>query len=144
MNNGARAANAGHAHSNGLMDNVSSFGNDVATLASLQSKLAAADARETLSRSTPALYGLALALLLAIAGTVAIVVGLALWIAEHFAMQASVALMMTGLGSLAVVAILGVVSVRLIGSSVTTFRRSAEELERNVAWIKTTLTHSGR
>ena len=144
LNDGARAAANGNGRPGGLMDNVSSFGGDLATLASLQSKLAAADARESLVRATPALGGLALAILLAISGVMAIVGGLALWIAEHFAMKTSVALMLTGLGALVLVALLGVVCARLLGSSVTTFRRSAEELERNIAWVKTTLTHSGR
>lgn len=144
MNHGARAATEGNGRSNGLMENVSSFGSDVATLASLQSQLVAADARESLTRGAPAIAGLVLAILLAFAGVIAIVGGLALWIAERFAMQPSIALMLTGLGTLVVVALVGVISVRLLGSSVTTFRRSAEELERNIAWVKTTLTHSGR
>ena len=42
------------------------------------------------------------------------------------------------------VAVLAVLGLKLIGSSLGTFRRSAEELERNLAWVKTTLTHSGR
>ncbi|OJW21008.1 MAG: hypothetical protein BGO49_30115 [Planctomycetales bacterium 71-10] len=126
------------------MEDVSSFGNDVATLASLQSKLAAADAKASLARAAPALGGLALAILLAFSGAIAIVWGLALWIAERFEMKTSAALMLTGLGALVLVALIGVVCVRLLGSSFTTFRRSAEELERNIAWIKTTLTHSGR
>lgn len=145
LNDGVRAATNGSGRpSGGLMENVSSFGNDVATLASLQSKLVAADARASLARAAPALGGLALAILLAFSGAIAIVGGLALWIAERFEMKTSVALMLTGLGALVLVALIGVVCVRLLGSSFTAFRRSAEELERNIAWVKTTLTHSGR
>jgi hypothetical protein len=146
LNHGLRAAAArgrGRA-ADGLMDNVSSFGGDIAALASLQSQLAAADARAGLAKAVPAIGGLVVAVLLAVAGTVAIVGGLALWIAESYAIKPSIALMLTGLGALIVVALLGVVSVRLLISSATTFRRSIEELQRNIAWIKTTLTYSGR
>lgn len=144
LNHGFRAAAARGRSPDGLMENVSSFGGDIATLASLQSQLAAADARAGLARATPAVAGLVVAALLAVAGAVAIVGGLALWIAEAFAIKTSVALMLTGLGALVVVALVGVVSVRLLISSATTFRRSLEELQRNIAWIKTTLTYSGR
>jgi len=137
-------ASASQDRSNGLMGDVGSFGSDLATLASLQSKLAAADAKESLQRATPAIAGLAVATLLACAGTVAILGGLGLWIADAFSIKPYAALMLTGLGALVLVAILAAVCVRLLGSSFTTFRRSAEELERNIAWIKTTLTHSGR
>ncbi|MDG3008097.1 phage holin family protein [Paludisphaera mucosa] len=143
LNDGPRPA-ASNGRPNGLIENVSSFGNDLATLATLQSKLVAADARESLAKSAPALAGLALAILLAFAGSVAILGGLGLWLAEAFALKPAVALMLTGLGALVVVALLAAVCVKLLGSSFTTFRRSAEELERNLAWIKTTLTYSGR
>lgn len=144
VNNGNGAGPANHNRSNGLMENVGSFGSDLAALASLQSKLAAADAKESLAKAAPALGGLAVAVLLAFAGAFAIVGGLALWIAERFDLRPWAALMLTGLGSLVLVAILAAVCVKLLGSSFTTFRRSSEEFERNLAWIKTTLTRSGR
>jgi uncharacterized membrane protein YidH (DUF202 family) len=126
------------------MENVSSFGNDVAALAALQGQLAAADARESLRRAIPSIAGLVVAILLAIAGVVVLVAGLALWIAEEAQMKPAAALMLTGLGALVVVALLGAVSARFLKSSFTTFRRSSEEFERNLAWVKTTLSYSGR
>ncbi|AMV40864.1 phage holin family protein [Planctomyces sp. SH-PL62] len=134
----------GRSTGGGLMEDVGTFGSDLANLASLQGQLAAADARETLSRAIPAIVGLVVAVLLAIAGTGVLLAGLALWIAQAAAMQPAQALMLTGLGALVVVALIGAVSARFLGSSFTTFRRSSEEFERNLAWIKTTLTYSGR
>jgi hypothetical protein len=48
------------------------------------------------------------------------------------------------LGSLVLAALGGWICARWLAKSFSTFRRSSEELERNVAWIKTTLTQSGR
>lgn len=128
----------------GLLENVSSFGSDVASLAALQGQLAAADAREALGRATPAFAGLVVAILLAIAGAGVLTAGLALWIAEAAQIKPASALMLTGGGALVLVAALAYVSARMLASSLRTFRRSGEELERNLAWIKTTLVYSGR
>lgn len=128
----------------GLMEGVGSFGNDLATLASLQAKLAAADARESLMKALPAVIGLGVLVLLLIAGMGAIVAGLAVWLAEAFDLRLGVALMLVGLGCLILGALFSLLCLRLVGSSFTAFRRSSEELERNLAWVKTTLTRSGR
>lgn len=144
LNNGVGASATSQNRATGLMDNVSSFGSDLASLASLQGKLAAADAKESLQKAAPAIVGLVLATLLAFAGVVVILGGVGLWIAEAFAMKTHAALIFTGLGALVLVAILAAVCARLLGSSFTSFRRSSEEFERNLAWVKTTLTHSGR
>jgi hypothetical protein len=139
LNDGNRRAK-----SNGLMDNVSSFGSDVASLAALQSKLAAADMRESLHKAAPAIGGLAVLALLLVAGMTVLVAGLALWLAEAQQLRPAVALVGVGLGSLVVAALGAWLCARRLGSSFTSFRRSSEELERNLAWIKTTLTQSGR
>lgn len=130
--------------SNGLIDDVSSFGNDVSTLAALQAKLAAADMNESLRKAAPAIGGLVVLVLLLVAGMTVLVAGLALWLAEAQPIRPAVALVVVGLGSLAFAAFGGWLCARWLGSSFSTFRRSFEELERNVAWIKTTLTQSGR
>lgn len=142
--NDARPTNGRSNGGGGLIEDVGTFSSDLANLASLQGQLVAADARETLSRAIPAIVGLVVAVLLAIAGTGVLLAGLALWVAQSAAMQPAQALMLTGLGALVVVALIGAISARFLGSSFTTFRRSSEEFERNLAWIKTTLTYSGR
>jgi hypothetical protein len=130
--------------SNGLIDNVSSFGNDLATLATLQGKLASADLREGLRKAAPAVGVLAAVGLLSAAGVTALVLALASWLAESFQLRTSSALALVGLGSLVIAALGGWLGARALASSFTTFRRSSEEFERNLAWIKTTLTQSGR
>lgn len=126
------------------MSGVESFGNDLATLASLQAKLAAADARESLLKALPAVVGLAVLVLLLIGGMGAIVAGFAVWLAAALKWGLGVSLMVVGLGCLVVGALFSMLCLRLLGSSFTSFRRSSEELERNLAWVKTTLTQSGR
>ncbi len=144
LNKGGRGGPAPKPGSNGLMEGVGSFGNDLATLASLQAKLAAADARESLLKALPAAVGLGVLALLLIAGMAALVAGFAVWLAEAFHLRLGVALMLVGLGCLILGALFSLLCLRLVGSSFTAFRRSSEELERNVAWVKTTLTRSGR
>lgn len=144
LNPGVRAAATAARAPDGLMDDVGSFGGDLAALAALQSRLAAADARESLARAAPAVAGLFLAVLLCVAAAVAAAAGLALWLAERYAVALPTSLMLVSLGAMVLAAILGFVSARILGSSVIPFRRSAEELGRNVAWVKTTLAHSGR
>jgi O-antigen ligase len=132
------------ARPNGLMGNVSSFGNDLASLATLQGKLAAADLRESLLKAAPALCGLAVLGSLSVAGMTALVAGLALWLAETLQLRLVVVLMLVGLGSLVVAAFGAWLCARTLSGSFSTFRRSFEEFDRNLAWIKTTLTQSGR
>ncbi len=141
---GAAAPSRPNGNGGGLIENVSSFGNDVASLAALQGQLAAADAKESFRRAIPSIAGLVVAILLAIAGVVVLVAGLALWIAEEAQIKPAAALMLTGLGALVVVALLATVSAKFLKSSFSTFRRSSEEFERNLAWVKTTLSYSGR
>lgn len=132
------------ARPNGLMGNVSSFGNDLATLATLQAKLAAADMRESLLKAAPTIGGMAVLILLSIAGMTALVAGFALWLAEALQLRPAVALILVGLGSLVVAALGAWLCARTLGGSFSAFRRSSEEFDRNLAWIKTTLTQSGR
>ncbi len=126
------------------MGSVESFGNDLATLASLQAKLAAADARESLLKALPSVVGLGVLVLLLIGGMAAIVAGFAVWLAEALHLGLGVSLMLVGLGCLILGALFSLLCLRLLSKSFTAFRRSSEELERNLAWVKTTLTQSGR
>jgi hypothetical protein len=126
------------------MGNVSSFGNDLASLATLQTKLAAADMRESLLKAAPAIGGLAVLGLLSVAGMTVLVAGFALWLAEALQLRPAVALMLVGLVSLVVATLGAWLCARTFSGSFSTFRRSSEEFDRNLAWIKTTLTQSGR
>jgi len=130
--------------SNGVLGSLTEFGNNVASLAELQLKLAALDAKASAERvALPA--GLAAGGLAVLLGTVpvlllgaAALVAPALHIAEGWAMLlvAGVALVV----SAAVVVLAG----RQISRAFDSFQRSRDELTRNVAWIRTVLLYSGR
>ncbi len=129
---------------NGVLEGVSSFTSDLATLAVLQARLAACDLRDGLKQATPALIALVIAGLVLASGIVAIVLGAAFWLASAFELQVGLAMILVGLAGLIASAVILVLSVRALTARAAFFQRSHEELERNLAWVKTTLKYSGR
>lgn len=128
----------------GLVGGLSALGEDVATLAGLQAELAAHDLRESLGKSVPAIVLTVVALLVVPASVVVALyaAGLALaaglnW-APHWGLLAVAGL------ALLICAVGMVFALRNYRSGFTTFRRSADELTRNLAWAKTVMTQSGR
>lgn len=127
-----------------MVGSVADFGNDVATLAELQLKLAALDFKETAAR---ALIPLALVLvgLVVILGSVPVAIGgVSLLIAQATGLALGWALLLTAIVTLGLAALVVVVAGRKLGASLEGFRRSQEELVRNISWIRTVLVHSGR
>jgi uncharacterized membrane protein YqjE len=138
------SADARDRSSNGVIEGVSSFGNDLATLAVLQLRLFALDLRESAKVAIPIVVGLVILGMIATAGIVVGLAGISIWLAEILQARSSVVMMVIGLASLVVAGVASAVLTRSLVSSFSSFRRSREELERNLAWIKTTLVHSGR
>jgi len=139
----------GHAAANdrepsGVIEGVSSFGSDLATLATLQARLAAYDLRESMKGAAPAIAGLVTFATIAAASTVIGLAGLALWLATILQMQAGLVMMLVALAGIVIAGVAAALLARLLISSFSSFRRSREELERNIAWIRTTILHSGR
>lgn len=127
-----------------MVGNIAEFGNDIATLVELQTKLAALDAKDCLARATiPAVIliaGGAVALsslpvlILGAADLLAIFTNLTLWASR----------MIVAVVIMVVAAIVAFLSYREITLSIHSFRRSSEELTRNLSWVRTVLVHSGR
>jgi hypothetical protein len=136
----------GHAAVNdrGVIEGVSSFGTDLATLAMLQARLAAYDLRDSTKSATPAIAGLVAFATIAAASTVVGLAGLALWLTTVLQVQAGIVMMVVALAGIVIAGVASALLARLLISSFSSFRRSREELERNIAWIKTTILHSGR
>lgn len=129
---------------NGVLDGVSSFGNDLTTLATLQIKLASCDLRDSAQVAIPIAVGLAICGFIIMGCVVIALAGFALWLASVWQIPIGPCMMGVALGGLIIAGIAGALLARSFSKSFSYFRRSREELERNLAWIKTALTHSGR
>jgi Putative Actinobacterial Holin-X, holin superfamily III len=127
-----------------VVSNLAEFGNDFATLAELQAKLAAIDLKETAGRAALPASLLAGALVLVLGSLPVLLAGVAELIEEYTAIDGGWALLLTAGVTLALAAAIGAVGAFRIGASFASFQRSGEELARNVSWIKTVLAYSGR
>jgi hypothetical protein len=128
----------------GVVGSLADFGNDVATLAELQVKLAALDLKEATGRATLPLVLIAVGAVLIIGCVPVAVAGLAVWLGGLLGLSLGVSLLLTGLALMVVAAVVAGLAARRLRGSVESFRRSTEELNRNISWIRTVLVHSGR
>lgn len=128
----------------GMVGSIAGFGNSIASLAELQAKLAALDFQETKARGVVPL-GVALASLVVFLGAVPVALGgVALVVASAFALSTGVALLLTGVVTLLASGAVAAFATLRFSRSFESFRRSREELTRNLSWIRTVLVHSGR
>jgi len=134
----------GQATPGGLVGNIAEFGHDVATLAELQAKLAVYDARECVSRATIPLIVVAAASILAVGSVPVILIGLADGIARWAGLSAGTCQLIVGLVALALAGGAAAIAFKASLRSLESFRRTNEELTRNLSWIRTVLVHSGR
>ncbi len=128
----------------GVIDGIGDLGNNVFTLATLQARLAAMDLREMVGQVIPAAVSVALLIPLYFAGFTALVFGLAYWVSASLQLPLAAALAIVGSLAIVLAAILAFFAWRRFSASLTTFRRSREELDRNVAWLGTIVKQSGR
>ena len=129
---------------NGVIEGVSSFGTDLATLAVLQMRLVACDIRECARDATPIVAALTVLWIIAGASAAVGLAGLALWLATVLKLQTGIVMMVVAFIGLIVSVVAAVILARSLSQTFSYFRRSQEELDRNLAWVKTTLVHSGR
>jgi len=128
----------------GVFGNIAGFAGDVATLAELQAKLASHDLKETVSRATiPA--GLILGgSVLALGSIPVLLIGVAELIVRWTSLSHGLSLLIVAIGAMVLAAGMVLFALPAMKRSFASFQRSREELVRNIAWIKTVLTHSGR
>jgi uncharacterized membrane protein len=134
----------GQASPGSLVGNLAEFGNDIATLAELQAKLATHDAKECVRRATIPLIVVVAASVLAVGSVPVFLIGLADWIAASTRLSAGAAQLIVGFVCLVVAGVAGALALKASLRSLESFRRSQEELTRNLSWIRTVLVHSGR
>jgi hypothetical protein len=133
-----------HASPLTVVSNIADFGNDIATLAELQAKLTLLDAKEATAKATRPLIILGAGAALALASLPVILIGLADVIATSAKIPAGASQLIVGLVALAIAGGGGFIGWKGSTASLASFRRSSEELTRNLSWIRTVLVHSGR
>jgi hypothetical protein len=128
----------------GVLGNLADFGSDVATLAELQAKLAVLDLKESAGKAMVPVSLVATAGALALGSLPVGLLGVAELLVTYAALGRGWAYLITSVTVTIVAGILAAVGVPRLQASFASFRRSREELTRNVAWIKTVLAQSGR
>jgi Putative Actinobacterial Holin-X, holin superfamily III len=127
-----------------VLSGIGEMGNNVVTLATLQARLAAADARESLYRARPALVATALVIPLTIAAFTSALVGSGLWLSTLSGLSVGSSLIIVAIIAMTLSGIVGALVVARLRMSFESFRRTREEMERNIAWLGTVLKQSRR
>jgi uncharacterized membrane protein YqjE len=129
---------------NGMLHEIGDLGSNVVTLTTLQARLAAEDFRESASRAQPALIAAAVLIPLGFASFTVGLLGIAWWATTGLGIRPAYSLLMVAAAGLVLTVFAGVFVIQHIRASLASFRRSREELERNIAWLRTVAMHSGR
>jgi len=128
----------------GVVSSIAGLGNDIANLAELQAKLALLDLKESTGHAALPVTLVAGGLALLLASLPVALLGVAELVASALSIRTGWAMLLVA-GIAAVLAIIVVVVAGLrLRHSFESFRRSREELSRNVAWLRTVLLYSGR
>jgi hypothetical protein len=128
----------------GVVGNLAEFGHDVATLAELQAELALIDLKETTGRAALPAVAVAGAAALGLGAVPIVLFGVAELITLFGGVPLGWSLLIVSGVTLAVAVVVGVLAGRRLARSFASFRRSREELARNISWVKTVLAYSGR
>jgi hypothetical protein len=131
-------------HAEGVLTNLGELGGDFATLAELQLKLTAVDGKEAIGRATLPTVGLVIAAAVLIATVPVLLIGLAFVMASALAISQGASLLIIGAIVGALAGVLGWFALVAFLKSFESFRRSGEELTRNINWIRTVLAQSTR
>jgi hypothetical protein len=128
----------------GVLGGVGSFGADLTTLAVLQARLVKCDLREGLRKARAVLVVVVVFAVLALAGVFTLVLGVGFWVSTAFQITWGAALMAVGTACTVISGLVVALGLRKLTSGPPVLQHSIEEFERNLAWVKTTLTQSGR
>ncbi len=129
---------------NGMLNGIGDLGSNVVTLTTLQARLAAEDFRASASRAQPALIAAAFLVPLGFASVTVGLYGLAYWMAADLGIPLGRTLLLVAAGGILLSSSMAALVIQRLRASLASFRRSREELERNIAWLRTVLMHSGR
>jgi uncharacterized membrane protein YqjE len=134
----------GNANGESVLGGIAGFSSDVMSLAELQAKLAALDLKESAARAAVPLALGSAGLGLALGSVPVFLAGAALLLAPVLKISIGLALLLAAAAAIVLALVLGGLAVIGLRHSFDSFRRSREELNRNVSWIRTVLVQSGR
>ena len=127
-----------------MVGNIAEFGNDIATLVELQTKLALYDSKECINRALWPLIILGAGAAMILASLPILMLGAADLLMDLTGLRSWASRLIVAVVAMAVAGIVGYLSLREATGSIHSFRRSAEEFTRNLSWVRTVLVHSGR
>jgi len=127
-----------------LVGGIAEFGNDIATLAELQYNLAMYDLTEAIGKALIPLALVVVGAVFILGALPVLLFGVAELIAAAFKIGLGWALLLTSLTTIVLAGVVLTVCALRIPAALSGFRRSREELQRNLAWVRTVLVHSGR
>jgi hypothetical protein len=129
---------------NEVVGNLTELSSDVASLAELQGKLFLNETKSWTQRAALPAGLVACAVVFLVGGLPVLLFGVAEWITSTFHISRAGAFMVTGCGALILAAGLAAFGFQRFQRSLEAFRYSREELNRNIAWLKTVISQSGR
>lgn len=131
------SVNGEHARSaQTLPEGVHELVGDLATMVELQARLAALDGRETAQAAAlPVMVAIG-ALTLVVSGVAAGLFGAALLLALALKIHTGWAMLVASVVAMTIGTIAFRVALRRVEESFASFRRSREELQRNMAWVR--------
>lgn len=140
MNGGPRF----RGRSEGILGSIGELGGDIASLAELQAQLTLIDTKEVAGRAARPIVVLVAASAVLLATVPVLLIGLAFVLADAMHIGQGAALLITGAVVAATAGALAFLALRTFLHSFEGFRRSREELVRNVNWVRTILAQSAR
>lgn len=137
---------AGQTNGNGagVVGSIADFGNDVATLFELQWKLGTLDTQDFLKGAALPMVVAAIGLVVVLGAVPVALLGVSALLAGLLGIAIGWAILITAALALAASGVALFLAVHELNRSLEPFRRSREELVRNVSWLRTVLVHSGR
>lgn len=129
----------------GVFGNLADLANDVASLVELQAKLAVVDLKATVVKATIPLGLVAGGAAVLVAALPVLMIGLAELLADGLGLaHRGWAYLIVAAGGAVLAGLLVLLGLPRLLKSFDSFQRTRDELDRNVAWVKTVIANSGR
>jgi hypothetical protein len=127
-----------------LVGNIAGFGDDLLSLAGLQSRLAVIEFRQNVQAAKIGGAVIAMGAVLALAAIPVALAGIAELLVSYAGMNRGVALIAVAVATLAIAGTAIALAIGRLGAADMGFPLSREEWARNLNWIRTVVLHSGR